>query len=68
MMGIDRIHTMLGQFGYGKSTGIDLNEEYNGLLPSRDWKLKVYKKAWYQGDTVSVGIGRATGSPRQFRW
>ena len=58
MMGIDRIHTMLGQFGYGKSTGIDLNEEYNGLLPSRDWKLKVHKKAWYQGDTVSVGIGQ----------
>lgn len=58
MMGIDRIHSMLGQFGYGKSTGIDLNEEYNGLLPSRDWKQKVHKKTWYQGDTVSVGIGQ----------
>ncbi|MBZ6386415.1 MULTISPECIES: penicillin-binding protein 2 [Pantoea] len=58
MMGIDRIHSMLSQFGYGKSTGIDLNEEYNGLLPSRDWKLKVHKKGWYQGDTVSVGIGQ----------
>ncbi|RRZ96976.1 penicillin-binding protein 2 [Erwinia sp. 198] len=58
MMGIDRIHTMLSQFGYGKSTGIDLNEEYNGLLPSREWKQKVHKKSWYQGDTVSVGIGQ----------
>lgn len=58
MMGIDRIHTLLGQFGYGKSTGIDLNEEYNGLLPSREWKQKVHKKPWYQGDTVSVGIGQ----------
>ncbi len=58
MMGIDRIHTMLSQFGYGKSTGIDLNEEYSGLLPSREWKQKVHKKAWYQGDTVSVGIGQ----------
>ncbi|WP_158784607.1 penicillin-binding protein 2 [Pantoea sp. BAV 3049] len=58
MMGIDRIHTMLSQFGYGKSTGIDLNEEYNGLLPSREWKQKVHKKGWYQGDTVSVGIGQ----------
>jgi len=58
MMGIDRIHSMLGQFGYGKSTGIDLNEEYNGLLPSRDWKQRVHKKTWYQGDTVSVGIGQ----------
>ncbi|WP_061720502.1 penicillin-binding protein 2 [Pantoea trifolii] len=58
MMGIDRIHTMLSQFGYGKSTGIDLNEEYAGLLPSREWKQKVHKKMWYQGDTVSVGIGQ----------
>lgn len=58
MMGIDRIHHMLSQFGYGKPTGIDLNEEYAGLLPSREWKMKVHKKVWYQGDTVSVGIGQ----------
>ncbi|MFO6498932.1 penicillin-binding protein 2 [Serratia marcescens] len=57
-MGIDRIHHWLSQFGYGQSTGIDLNEEYRGVLPSRDWKLKVHKKGWYQGDTVSVGIGQ----------
>lgn len=58
MMGIDRIHHMLSQFGYGKLTGIDLNEEYKGLLPSREWKEKVHKKTWYQGDTISVGIGQ----------
>lgn len=58
MLGIDRIHTMLSQFGYGKPSGIDLNEEYSGLLPSREWKQKVHKKSWYQGDTVSVGIGQ----------
>lgn len=44
MMGIDRIDTMLSQFGYGKPTGIDLNEEYDGLLPSRAWKQRVHKK------------------------
>lgn len=49
---------MLSQFGYGHLSGIDLNEEYRGLLPSRDWKLKARKKAWYQGDTISVGIGQ----------
>lgn len=43
MMGIDRIDTMLSQFGYGKPTGIDLNEEYDGLLPSRAWKQRVHK-------------------------
>ncbi|WP_226571567.1 penicillin-binding protein 2 [Mangrovibacter yixingensis] len=58
MMGIDLIHKMLSQFGYGKYTGIDLHEEYQGLLPSREWKRKVHKKQWYRGDTISVGIGQ----------
>lgn len=49
---------MLSQFGYGQPTGIDLNEEYRGVLPSREWKQRVHKKGWYQGDTVSVGIGQ----------
>lgn len=57
-MGIDRIHGWLSQFGYGQATGIDLNEEYRGVLPSREWKQRVHKKAWYQGDTISVGIGQ----------
>lgn len=57
-MGIDRIHSWLSRFGYGQLTGIDLHEEYRGVLPSRDWKQKVHKKPWYQGDTVSVGIGQ----------
>lgn len=57
-MGIDRIHSWLSKFGYGQLTGIDLNEEYAGVLPSREWKQKVHKKPWYQGDTISVGIGQ----------
>ncbi|MFI8416294.1 penicillin-binding protein 2 [Serratia sp. NPDC078593] len=57
-LGIDRIHSWLSQFGYGQPTGIDLHEEYNGVLPSRDWKKRVHKQVWYQGDTISVGIGQ----------
>ncbi|SFN06395.1 penicillin-binding protein 2 [Izhakiella capsodis] len=57
-MGIDRIHAMLSQFGYGKMTGIDLHEEYPGLLPSRPWKMRAHHQPWYQGDTISVGIGQ----------
>lgn len=58
MMGIDTLHEMLSKFGYGKMSGIDLNEQYAGLLPSREWKMKVHKQPWYQGDTVPVGIGQ----------
>lgn len=53
MMGIDRINSMLSQFGYGKPTGIDLDEEYNGLLPSREWKQKVHKKPGIRGHYFS---------------
>lgn len=57
-MGIDRLSTWMSRFGYGQYTGIDLAEEMKGLMPTRDWKLRTYKKAWYQGDTIPVGIGQ----------
>ena len=39
MLGIDRIHSFLQQFGFGEKTGIDLIGEKSGLLPSREWKM-----------------------------
>src|SRR5665647_2360262 len=57
-MGIDNIHNYLSRFGFGKKTGIDLEGETSGLLPSREWKMKRYNQIWYPGDTVSVGIGQ----------
>ncbi len=58
LLGIDRIHGSLQQFGFGKRTGIDLNEEKAGLLPSREWKLKKKNQAWFPGETVITGIGQ----------
>jgi penicillin-binding protein 2 len=57
-MGIDNIFDYLSRFGFGKKTGIDLEGESSGLLPSQDWKMKHYQQIWYPGDTVSVGIGQ----------
>ena len=57
-MGIDNIYNYLSRFGFGKKTGIDLEGEASGLLPSREWKMKRYNQIWYPGDTVSVGIGQ----------
>lgn len=57
-MGIDNIFNYLSNFGFGKKTGIDLQGEVSGLLPSQEWKQKRYKQKWYTGDTVSVGIGQ----------
>jgi penicillin-binding protein 2 len=57
-MGIDNISAFLVRFGFGKKTGIDLEGETSGLLPSQEWKRKRYQQIWYPGDTVSVGIGQ----------
>jgi len=57
-MGIDRMHDYLAQFGLGAKTGIDLDGESAGLLPSRDWKRRRFKQPWYPGETVIAGIGQ----------
>jgi penicillin-binding protein 2 len=57
-LGIDNIFSFAGQFGLGKKTGIDIEGEVAGLLPSQDWKMKRHKQKWYAGDTISVGIGQ----------
>lgn len=66
-MGIDRLSEWMGKFGYGHYSGIDLSEERSGNMPNRDWKFKRYKKPWYQGDTIPVGIGQGywTATPVQ---
>jgi penicillin-binding protein 2 len=57
-MGIDTIHEYLEEFGFGKKTGLDMDGESSGLLPSPDWKHRRFNQIWYPGDTVSVGIGQ----------
>ncbi|MFA6970050.1 MAG: penicillin-binding protein 2 [Gallionella sp.] len=57
-MGIDNIYNFLSRLGFGKKTGIDLEGETSGLLPSQEWKMKRFKQKWFTGDTVSVGIGQ----------
>ncbi len=58
LMGIDRIDHFLERFGYGKRTGIDMDEELPGLIPSPAWKKRVKGVPWYPGDTVSASIGQ----------
>ncbi|WP_370261051.1 penicillin-binding protein 2 [Limnobacter sp.] len=61
-MGIDIISEFMAQFGFGSPTGIDLDGERSGVLPSRDWKNKAFRTAetrrWYSGETISVAIGQ----------
>ncbi|HTY04349.1 MAG TPA: penicillin-binding protein 2 [Rhodocyclaceae bacterium] len=61
-LGIDNIATFMRQFGFGQKTGIDIDGESEGVLPSPEWKKKRYRKPehqkWYAGETISIGIGQ----------
>ncbi|KAB2899059.1 MAG: penicillin-binding protein 2 [Burkholderiaceae bacterium] len=61
-MGVDTIHDFMKPLGFGQSTGIDLNGELRGVLPSTEWKRNTYKRPemrrWFPGETVSLGIGQ----------
>ena len=57
-LGIDNIHEFIGQFGFGRRTGIDIDGEAGGLLPSQEWKMRRFQQKWFAGDTISVGIGQ----------
>lgn len=57
-LGPDAIFNFMSRFGFGKKTGIDIEGEAFGLMPSREWKMKRHKQKWYAGDTISVGIGQ----------
>jgi penicillin-binding protein 2 len=60
-MGIDAIHDFMKPFGFGQLTGIDLEHEKQGVLPSKEWKRKRFKnpaaQKWVGGDTISISIG-----------
>jgi len=57
-MDIDQIADVAGRLGLGRKTGIDLVGEKEGLVPSRDWKRRTLKEAWFPGETISVAIGQ----------
>jgi penicillin-binding protein 2 len=61
-LGVDAIHDFMKPFGFGQPTGIDLENEKKGLLPSTAWKRAAYKtraqQKWYAGETISLGIGQ----------
>ena len=44
--------------GLGDKTGIDINGEIKGFIPSKNWKLKTFGQPWYDGDTINLSIGQ----------
>lgn len=64
--GINGIADFMGQLGFGSKTGIDIDGESRGILPSEAWKQRRFKRPeqqkWYAGETISIGIGQGYNS------
>ncbi|WP_455756050.1 penicillin-binding protein 2 [Sulfurimonas sp.] len=48
----------LKRYGLSKKTGIDLPNEFIGVVPSREWKKKKYNRIWSIGETANTSIGQ----------
>ncbi len=63
---IDDTARFLSQLGFGSKTGVDIEGELTGVLPSREWKrtrfagekYRAEHRKWYLGDSISAGIGQ----------
>ncbi|MGH9368637.1 MAG: penicillin-binding protein 2 [Thermoanaerobaculia bacterium] len=57
-LGIDRIAEIARGFGFGEPTGVDLQFEKGGLVPSEAWAVTKRRARWYPSETISVAIGQ----------
>ncbi len=66
-MGVDRLAWYAKAGGLGVPTGIHLDDESSGLIPTAAWKKRRFREPWQKGETLSVAIGQGfnTASPMQ---
>ncbi|HYT97958.1 MAG TPA: penicillin-binding protein 2 [Casimicrobiaceae bacterium] len=63
---IDETARFMSRLGFGQKTGLDIEGELTGTLPSREWKRQRFAgknfreehRKWYLGDSISAGIGQ----------
>jgi len=58
-LGVDKIAQYARRMGLGKETGLDLDHEKSGLIPTTQWKLKRWGIPWQRGETVITAIGQS---------
>ncbi|QQR80291.1 MAG: penicillin-binding protein 2 [Deltaproteobacteria bacterium] len=66
-LGVDKIAKYAKMFGMGKLTGLDLEGEKSGLVPTSEWKKRVFKEEWQPGENLSISVGQGydTATPLQ---
>lgn len=66
-LGVDKIADYARRFGLGEQTGIGVDNEKSGFVPTIAWKETKLKQKWFRGETlpVSIGQGYLTATPLQ---
>jgi penicillin-binding protein 2 len=59
---IDRLAKIGMQFGFGTKTGIGINPESRGRMPTRSWYTRRYKGAFRGGYTLLAAIGQGAST------
>ena len=57
-LGVDAIAKMAHRLGLGAKLGFSIPGEAPGLVPDQAWKLRTFKQAWQQGETLNIAIGQ----------
>jgi len=57
-LGVDRLAKYARLLGLGEKTGVLLDGEKPGLIPTLEWKKKRYGRAWTGGEVASLAIGQ----------
>ena len=58
IVGNKKMSEGLKRYGLGHKTGVDLPNEFIGVVPSREWKMKKYQRRWSIGETANTSIGQ----------
>jgi penicillin-binding protein 2 len=58
LVGLDKLTYWADQYGFGKSTGIDLPETATGIVPTNDWKQANHEDNMFTGEIMQAGIGQ----------
>ncbi len=57
-LGVDRMAQYVTMFGLGERTGIGIQGEHPGLIPTSWWKKQATGVPWQKGETISISIGQ----------
>ncbi len=57
-LGVDRLAWYAKACGLGAKTGIRLDHEGDGLIPTAAWKKRKTGISWQKGETLSIAIGQ----------